>query len=78
MDDRRVLERDNLRSEDGLQWKDAPAVYGPPKALYKPVRCAGRAWACSPGSFADLAQPGVGWRNDHDRQHPSQGAPDGG
>ena len=34
MDDRRVLSGIIYVKKNGLQWKDAPGVYGPPKTLY--------------------------------------------
>jgi transposase len=34
VDDRRVLSGIIYIKKNGLQWKDAPAVYGPPKTLY--------------------------------------------
>lgn len=34
VDDRRVLSGIIYVKKNGLQWKDAPGVYGPPKTLY--------------------------------------------
>ncbi|MGO8234562.1 transposase, partial [Rhizobium ruizarguesonis] len=34
VDDRRVLSGIIYVNRNGLMWKDAPAVYGPPKTLY--------------------------------------------
>jgi transposase len=34
VDDRRVLSGIIYIKKNGLQWKDAPSVYGPPKTLY--------------------------------------------
>ncbi len=34
VDDRRVLSGIIYIQKNGLQWKDAPSVYGPPKTLY--------------------------------------------
>ena len=38
VDDRRVLSGIIYVQKNGLQWKDAPAVYGPPKTLYNRFR----------------------------------------
>jgi len=34
VDDRRVLSGIIYIQKNGLQWKDAPSIYGPPKTLY--------------------------------------------
>lgn len=34
VDNRRVLSRIIFINRNGLRWRDAPAVYGPPKTLY--------------------------------------------
>jgi transposase len=57
VDDRRVLSGIIYINKNGLQWKDAPSLYGPPKTLYNRfVR-----WSRM-GVFAriimELAQPG--------------------
>lgn len=57
VDDRRVLSGIVYIKKNGLQWKDAPAVYGPPKTLYNRFvrwsRMGVFAWI-----FVELAQPG--------------------
>ena len=57
MDDRRVLSGIIYVQKNGLQWKDAPAVYGPPKTLYNRFVRWSRMGVFA-RIFADLAQPG--------------------
>lgn len=46
VDDRRVLSGIVLVIRNGLRWRDAPAVYGPPKTLTT-AESSGAASACS-------------------------------
>lgn len=50
VDDQRVLSGIIYVKKNGLQWKDAPSAYGPPKTRLTTSSSAGRAWACSPAS----------------------------
>jgi len=57
VDDRRVLSGIIYIQKNGLQWKDAPAVYGPPKTLYNRFVRWSRMGVFA-RIFAELAQPG--------------------
>lgn len=48
VDDRRVLSGIVYVIRKGLQWKDAPKAYAPPKTLYNPLS-GGAAWASLTG-----------------------------
>ena len=62
---------------NGLQWKDAPRGYGPHKTLYNRFIRWSRLGVFD-RIFAALAGEAGEARADHDRRHPSQGAPHGG
>ena len=53
VDDRRVLSGIIYIKKNGLQWKDAPSLYGPPKTLYNRFVRWSR-MACLPGSSWSL------------------------
>ncbi len=55
--DRRVLGGIIYIRKNGLQWKDAPAVYGPPKTLYNRFVRWSRMGVFA-RIFVELAQPG--------------------
>lgn len=57
VDDRRVLSGIIYIKKNGLQWKDAPAVYGPPKTLYNRFVRWSRMGVFA-RIFVELAQPG--------------------
>lgn len=57
VDDRRVLSGIIYVKKNGLQWKDAPGVYGPPKTLYNRFVRWSR-MGCSPGSSSSLPSRG--------------------
>jgi transposase len=57
VDDRRVLSGIIYIQKNGLQWKDAPAVYGRPKTLYNRFVRWSRTGVFAK-IFAELAQPG--------------------
>lgn len=57
VDDRRVLSGIIYVQKNGLQWKDAPVVYGPPKTLYNRFVRWSRMGVFA-RIFAELAQPG--------------------
>ena len=57
VDDRRVLSGIIYIKKNGLQWKDAPAVYGPPKTLYNRFVRWSRMGVFA-GIVVELAQPG--------------------
>lgn len=66
VDDQRVLSGIIYIKKTGLQWKDAPAKYGPPKTLYtRFVRWSHMGVFTS--IFVEFAQP-ARWRDHHDRQ----------
>lgn len=57
VDDRRVLSGIIYIKKNGLQWKDAPTVYGPPKTLYNRFVRWSRMGVFA-RIFAELARPG--------------------
>lgn len=57
VDDRRVLSGIIYIQRNGLQWKDAPGVYGSPKTLYNRFVRWSRMGEFA-RIFAELAQPG--------------------
>jgi transposase len=57
VDDRRVLSGKIYIKKNGLQWKDAPSVYGPPKTLYNRFVRWSRMGVFA-RIFSELAQPG--------------------
>ena len=57
VDDRRVLSGIIYVKKNGLQWKDAPGVYGPPKTLYNRFVRWSRLGVFA-RIFVELAQPG--------------------
>ena len=57
VDDRRVLSGIIYIQKNGLQWKDAPGVYGPPKTLYNRFVRWSRMGVFA-RIFTELAQPG--------------------
>ena len=57
VDDRRVPSGIIHVQKNGLQWKDAPAVYGPPKTLYNRFVRWSRMGVFA-RIFLELAQPG--------------------
>ena len=57
VDDRRVLSGIIYIKKNGLQWKDAPLVYGPPKTLYNRFVRWSRMGVFA-RIFLELAQPG--------------------
>ena len=57
VDDRRVLSGIIYVKKNGLQWKDAPSVYGPPKTLYNRFVRWSRMGVFA-RIFSELAQPG--------------------
>ena len=58
VDDRRVPSGIIYIQKSGLQWKDAPAVHGPPKTLYNRFVRWSRMGVFA-RIFVDLAQPGA-------------------
>ncbi len=58
VDDRRVLGGMIYIWKNGLQWRDAPAVYGPPKTLYNRFVRWSRMGVFA-RIFVELARPGV-------------------
>ncbi len=58
VDDRRVLSGIIYVKKNGLQWKDAPAAYGPAKTLYNRFVCWSRMGVFAK-IFVELAQPGA-------------------
>ncbi|WP_376780423.1 IS5 family transposase [Paracoccus jeotgali] len=58
VDDRRVLSGIIYVKKSGLQWKDAPSVYGPPKTLYNRFVRWSRMGVFA-RIFMELAQPGA-------------------
>ncbi len=59
VDDRRVVSGIIYVIRHGLQWKDAPPAYGPPKTLYNRFM-AGAGWACSTASSLPWQEKGQG------------------
>jgi transposase len=60
--------------KNGLRWRDAPRDYGPHKTIYNRfVRWSGL--GVFNKIFAELAGKGGKTGADHDRRHPSEGAP---
>ena len=57
VDDRRVLSGIIYVKKNGLQWKDAPGVYGPPKTLYNRFVRWSRLGVFA-RIFVELARPG--------------------
>jgi len=58
VDDHRVLSGIIYIQKDGLQWKDAPSIYGPPGTLYNRFVRWSRMGVFA-RIFAELAQPGL-------------------
>ena len=58
VDDRRVLSGIIYIKKNGLQWKHAPAAYGPPKTLYNRFVRWSRLGVFA-RIFVELAQPGL-------------------
>ena len=77
VDDRRVISGIVHVLQSGCRWKDAPAIYGPPRTLYnRNVRWAAKGiWR---EVFETLAAAGGSSRRGADRQHSCQSAPLGG
>lgn len=74
VDDRRVVSGIVYVIRNGLQWKDAPAGYGPYKTLYNRFMRWSRAWRVRP-HFRSPCRRWAKARAHHDRRDASEGPP---
>ena len=74
VDDRRIVSAIVFVIKNGLRWRDAPRDYGPHKTIYNRFVRWSRLGVFNK-IFAELARKGRQTGADHDRRHPSEGAP---